>query len=155
MSAVMTEPVAATIVTLDESGGVTLTELAQASGRRVSTMQRAVEALEKADVIVRPGRGGEIRLSGAAPRQALRDLAEWRLGSDVVDEIIRRVGARAVTRPRAAGDADARPAGKAQADADRAEIRRLLAMNDRDREAYFVASIRNLQRMFSGARASG
>ena len=83
----MTEPVAATIVALDESGGATLTELAAASGRRISTMQRAIEALEKADVVVKPTRGGEIQLSTSAPRRALRDIAEWRLGPDAVDEI--------------------------------------------------------------------
>jgi DNA-binding transcriptional ArsR family regulator len=154
MSALMTEPVAATILALAETGGATLTELAEASGRRISTIQRAIEALEKADVIVKPLRGGEIRISEWAPGQALRDLAEWRLGSDAVDEILRRVRERARSHPRAASVGALRTAAEAQADADRAEIRRLLAMSDREREAFFLTSIRNLRRMFESARGS-
>jgi prevent-host-death family protein len=46
----------------------------------------------------------------------------------------------------------ARNSGQAQADADRAEVRRLVGMSDRDREAYFLASNRNMLRMQSDAR---
>jgi adenine-specific DNA-methyltransferase len=49
---------------------------------------------------------------------------------------------------------DGRTAGQAQAAADRAEIRRLLAMGDREREALFLASNRNVLRMFGDAQRS-
>src|SRR5688500_10631216 len=99
MGGVMTEPVAATIVALDESGGATLTELARTCGRSISTIQRAVDALEKADAIVKPHRGSEITISDVAPRQALRVLAEWRLGPNEVSAILARVRERAAERP--------------------------------------------------------
>ena len=116
----MTEPVAAAIIALDASGGASLTELARATGRPISTIQRAVEALEKADVVVRPTPRGTISISAAAPRHALRELAEWRIGVEPAEVIVRRLQEKASQR-----------AGKAQADAERSDIRRLLAMTDR------------------------
>jgi prevent-host-death family protein len=49
---------------------------------------------------------------------------------------------------------DPRSAGAIQADADRAEIRSLIAMSDRDREAYFFASNRNVLRLIAEGRRS-
>jgi hypothetical protein len=141
MAGLMTEPVAATIVALDEIGEATLTELAHASGRRVSTIQRAVDALEKADIVVRPTPRGSIRISASAPWRALREVAEWRIGAEPVEVIVRRLQVKAGQR-----------AGKAQADAERLEIRRLLRLSDRQREAAFLASNRNMLRMFAEAR---
>jgi prevent-host-death family protein len=48
----------------------------------------------------------------------------------------------------------ARNAGQAQAEADRVEVRRLVAMSDRDREAYYLASNRNMLAMMADARRS-
>jgi prevent-host-death family protein len=47
-----------------------------------------------------------------------------------------------------------RSAGDMQADADRAQIRRLVAMGDREREAYFFTSNRNMLRMMAEGRRS-
>lgn len=46
-------------------------------------------------------------------------------------------------------------AGEAQAVADRIEIRRLVALTDREREAYFIASNRNMLHMLIDARRAG
>jgi prevent-host-death family protein len=51
--------------------------------------------------------------------------------------------------------ADRRTPGELQADADRSDIRRLVAMSDREREAFFLTSNRNVLRMFAAARPSG
>lgn len=123
MSGLMTETVATTILALDRSGGASLTELARATARPVSTVQRAVEGLLKTGVVIRPTSRGPIRLAETVPRQALRELAEWRLAASVPGSV-----------------------------ADRAELRRLMALDDREREAYFLASNRNMLRMFAGAR---
>ena len=42
----------------------------------------------------------------------------------------------------------------AEPDIDRTEIRRAIAMTDREREAYYLASNRNMLRMFDDARPS-
>lgn len=49
---------------------------------------------------------------------------------------------------------DGRTAGQAQADADRAEIHRLVAMSDREREAFFLESNRNMIVMLGDAQRS-
>ena len=77
----MTEPVAMTLVALDESDEATLTQIAQASGRPLSTIQRATTALTKAGVITRTSQRGRFRFADKAPRRALRELAEWQLGA--------------------------------------------------------------------------
>jgi transcriptional regulator with XRE-family HTH domain len=54
------------------------------------------------------------------------------------------------------GERHAQPtAGEAQAAADRIEIRRLVALSDREREAYFIASNRNMLHMLMDARRAG
>lgn len=45
--------------------------------------------------------------------------------------------------------------GKLQADADRAEIARLVRMSDKEREAYYLTSNRNTLRAFEDARGAG
>ena len=85
-----------------------------------------------------------MRISDSAPRRALRELAEWQIGAEPVERIVRRLQEKAD-----------RQAGKAQAHAERLEIRRLLAMSDRQREAYFLASNRQLLRMFAQSQPSG
>ncbi len=87
MAALLSEPVAATLVALDEADGATLTEIAQASGRALSTIQRAVDGLLTAKVVVRTAPRGEFRYADGAPRRALRQLAEWSLGDRATERI--------------------------------------------------------------------
>jgi predicted nucleotidyltransferase/transposase len=80
MASVLTEPVASAIVVLDETGGATLSEIARATGKSVSTVQRAIHTLRQSGAVQRDGSGGRLRFAPGAPRQALRELADWRLG---------------------------------------------------------------------------
>jgi predicted nucleotidyltransferase len=80
MASVLTEPVATAIVVLDEAGGATLSEIARASGKAVSTLQRAVGTLERDDIVRRETPRGAIVFRPGAPRKALRELADWALG---------------------------------------------------------------------------
>ena len=94
MTSLLTEPAAAAILTVHEADRATLTDIAQASGRTLSTVQRAVDGLARAGVLVRESPRGALRFAGGAPRGALRDLARWRLGADGAQQISRWVRAR-------------------------------------------------------------
>lgn len=89
MTSILTEPVAATVVVLDATGGSTLSEIARATGRSVSTIQRAIDRLVDARVVERQTPRGPLSFTADAPRQALRDLAEWRLGGKRVESLLR------------------------------------------------------------------
>jgi predicted nucleotidyltransferase len=93
MGSLLTEPVASAVIVLDEMDSATLSDIARVSGRSVSTMQRAINGLMDARALERETPRGRIRFSGDAPRRALRELAEWRLGSSVVEGIVRHVRA--------------------------------------------------------------
>ena len=82
MASLLTNPVAATLLVLDETDGATLTEIARSAGKPLSTIQRAVDRLVRAHVVVRDSPRGRLRYAPDAPRHALRELAEWRLGMD-------------------------------------------------------------------------
>lgn len=84
MRSVLTEPVAAAIVVLDEAGRATLSDIAKVSGRAISTVQRAIEVLERDEVVRRETARGMIVFRPGAPRRALRDVADWVLGSKKV-----------------------------------------------------------------------
>ena len=81
MRRLLTEPVASTLLVVDERGGATLTEISRATGKSLSTIQRAVNGLVGAGVLVRDAPRGRWRFSADAPRRALREMAEWRLGA--------------------------------------------------------------------------
>lgn len=89
MQSILTEPAASTLLVLDEMGGATLTEIARTTGRPLSTIQRAVNGLVGAGVLVRETPRGRWRFSAEAPRRALRELAEWRLGTAAAGSITR------------------------------------------------------------------
>jgi predicted nucleotidyltransferase/predicted transcriptional regulator len=91
MDRLMTEPVASALIALDESDEATLTQIAHASGRSLSTVQRAIAGLTDAGVVMRTSPRGPYRFTDAAPRRALRDLAEWRLGAARTQAIARWV----------------------------------------------------------------
>jgi predicted nucleotidyltransferase len=92
MGALLSEPAAAVLVALDVSEELGLTDLATATGKTLSTVQRAIEGLSRSRVVVRRGRRGRVSLAPEAPRETLRDLADWRLGKQRADEI--RLAAR-------------------------------------------------------------
>lgn len=77
---VLTEPVASAIVVLDEVGRVTLSDLSKVTGRAVSTVQRAINTLERDDIVRRETPRGAIVFRPGAPRKPLRELANWVLG---------------------------------------------------------------------------
>ena len=80
MRPILTEPLATTLVVLDEAGRATLTDIANVAGRSLSTIQRAVEALERDDIVRRELPRGAIVFRPGAPRKALREVADWVLG---------------------------------------------------------------------------
>lgn len=87
----MTESAAAALIVIDETESATLSEIALASHRSVSTVQRTVDRLLETGVLDRPAARGPVRFAAAAPRSALRTLAEWRLGTGGVAELLRRI----------------------------------------------------------------
>lgn len=89
MNSILTEPTASTLLVLDEANDATLTEIARATGKPISTIQRAVNGLVDANVLVRETPRGRLRFTTEAPRHALRQLAEWRLGKKNADRIAR------------------------------------------------------------------
>lgn len=94
MNSILTEPAAATLLTIDAASSATLTEIARATDRPLSTIQRAVDGLINADVLVRETARGPLRFTVSAPRKALRELASWRLGADTAAKITRAALAR-------------------------------------------------------------
>jgi IclR helix-turn-helix domain./Nucleotidyltransferase domain. len=89
MNSILTEPAAAALLVLDEAESATLTEIARATGKPISTIQRAVNGLVDASVVVRETPRGRLRFTTKAPRHALRELAEWRLGRTTANRIVR------------------------------------------------------------------
>ncbi len=47
MTSLLTEPVASTLIVIDETNAATLTEISQSTGRSLSTIQRAVNERAK------------------------------------------------------------------------------------------------------------
>ncbi len=114
MRPLLSEPVATTLLVIDERGGATLTEISRATGKSVSTIQRAVNGLVDAGVLVRERPRGRWRFSVDAPRRALREMAEWRLGAASAGSVTRSDGARSLPpwqrAPRTIRDAGIRAA---------------------------------------------
>ncbi len=77
---ILTEPAAAAVVVIDEAGGASMTEIARASGRALSTIQRGIESLLAGGVIRRTTPRGPLVFRPDAPKKALREVADWRLG---------------------------------------------------------------------------
>ena len=75
----LSEPLAAAVIVLDEAGRATLTEMAKLAGMPVSTIQRAVRTLESDNLVRHETRRGPIVFRPGAPRAALREIADWSL----------------------------------------------------------------------------
>jgi predicted nucleotidyltransferase len=91
MTTLMTEPAAAALMVIDETGQSTLSDIARISGKPLSTMQRAIDGLLESHVLERTTHRGPISFTATAPRDALRDLARWRLGPSVAADLTLRV----------------------------------------------------------------
>lgn len=91
MASLLTEPAASAILVIDEAGSATLTQIARAAGAPVSTVQRALDRLAADGVVKREGARGRFEFADRAPRQTMRELAEWRLGKNRTSEIIHAV----------------------------------------------------------------
>jgi predicted nucleotidyltransferase len=78
MSSLLPASVAETLAVVDHAGGATLTEIARASARPVSTIQRSLERLVRAGILVRESPRGRFVFAPGAPRQALREVAVMR-----------------------------------------------------------------------------
>jgi predicted nucleotidyltransferase len=94
MSTVVTEPAANALIVVDEIGQATLSDIARLTGKPMSTIQRAVDGLLDAKVLTRTSPRGPVSFAPDAPRQALRDLASWRLGSASAEAIDDRAHGR-------------------------------------------------------------
>ena len=90
MTAVVTEPAANALIVVDEMGQATLSDIARLTAKPMSTIQRAVDGLLDAKVLTRTSSRGPVCFAPDAPRQALRDLASWRLGAANADAIANR-----------------------------------------------------------------
>jgi predicted nucleotidyltransferase len=99
MTSALSETIAATVIVLDEAGRSTLTGIAKVAGRPVSTIQRAVQALEADEVIRREMPRGPIVFRPGAPRAALREVADWSLGRRRAAELARSARTFAEQQP--------------------------------------------------------
>lgn len=87
MTGLLSEPAAGLVLVLDATGGASLTEIATATGKSLSTVQRAVEGLLRSNVVRRVGRRGRLVLAPDAPRDAIREVARWSLGEKRANEV--------------------------------------------------------------------
>lgn len=87
MTTLLTDPTASTLIVLDQVERATLTEIARATGKPLSTIQRAVDGLLTVHILERKSPRGPVGFAADAPRRALRELAEWRLGIEIASVI--------------------------------------------------------------------
>lgn len=80
MPSVLSDPLAATVIVVDASGGATLTDIALVSEKPISTVQRAIDALERDGIVRRESPRGALVFRPDAPRRAMRELADWCVG---------------------------------------------------------------------------
>lgn len=99
MTSVLSEPLAGVVIVLDEASRATLTEIAKMTRMPVSTVQRAVQALEADELVRHEAHRGPIVFRPAAPRAALREVADWSLGPRRAAEIANAARALAPQRP--------------------------------------------------------
>lgn len=81
MKTVLTKPAAGAVIVVDELGAASLTDIATATGSALSTAQRAVGSLEQAGVLKREWNRGPYAFASNAPMSALREVADWTLGT--------------------------------------------------------------------------
>ncbi len=94
MKPILSEAAASAVVVIDEAGGATLSEVARASGKAISTVQRAVDALVGMGAIRRISPRGALVFRPDAPKGALRELADWTLGPRRVQVLAGAIASR-------------------------------------------------------------
>jgi predicted nucleotidyltransferase len=99
MTSVLSEPLAAAVVVLDEAGRATLTEMAKIAEMPVSTIQRAVQTLEADELVRRETPRGPIVFRPGAPRAALRAVADHSLGRRRASDLARSARPLAERQP--------------------------------------------------------
>lgn len=80
MKPVLTEAAASAVIVIDAADGASLSEIARASGKTLSTIQRGTESLLAGGVLRRTTPRGPLVFRPDAPKRALREVAEWTLG---------------------------------------------------------------------------
>lgn len=100
MKPIMREPAASAVVVIDAARGATMSEIAAASGRSLSTIQRGIEGLLSAGVLRRTTPRGLLVFRPDAPRRAIREIADWTLGRTKADKLV--AAARDLANSRAA-----------------------------------------------------
>lgn len=88
MKSVLTRPAASALIIVDEARGASMSEIARVSGLALSTIQRAVDGLIGGEVLRRTTARGPLVFRPDAPKRALRELAEWSLGSSAVGAVV-------------------------------------------------------------------
>jgi predicted nucleotidyltransferase len=91
VATILTEPAAAALIVVDETDRATLSEIARVTRKPLSTIQRAVDGLLAAGVLRRSSPRAPVSFAASVPRDALRRLAEWRLGARTVEDVRARV----------------------------------------------------------------
>ncbi len=92
MRTLLSQPAAELLLAVDALGKATLTEAATTTGRSLSTVQRAAAGLLNDQVLERVGARGPLKLARRVPRQALRDIARWRLGKERTAQVLEAAG---------------------------------------------------------------
>lgn len=98
MATIVSEPAASALIVVDEVGHATLSDIARLTGKSLSTIQRAVDGLLEARVLTRTSPRGPLAFAHDAPRQALRELAGWRLGTVNAESLAKRARGQSATR---------------------------------------------------------
>lgn len=82
MRTLLSDPVASTLLVVDQTGGATMSEVARLTGKPLSTVQRAVDGLIRGGTLCRETPRGRLVFRADAPRGALREIVEWSLGRE-------------------------------------------------------------------------
>lgn len=98
MNALLSTPQAMTVIVVDEGRGATMSEVSRVSGLGLSTVQRALERLVGAGILRRTTPRGPFMFRPDAPRESLRELADWSLGVQRAAEVARAAQAIASGR---------------------------------------------------------
>ncbi len=81
MAGLLNDVIAESILALHRAGNASLTEVAAAVGRPLSSVQRAMATLVESGVVQRDGPRGRFEFAAGAPRDSLRAIATWSLAA--------------------------------------------------------------------------
>jgi len=81
MAGLLNDVPAESFLALDKAGAASLTEIAAAIGRPLSSVQRSMAKLVESGVVQRDGPRGRFEFTAGAPRDSLRAIATWSLAA--------------------------------------------------------------------------